>query len=93
MRIIVDEPSSSGRWFLAGHVYTAGAATIRLSFADGRGHEASVQPNGYLLELLPWTSDSQPWPSEAVVLDRHGAVIERYLPAVDDLLGGDEPAP
>jgi hypothetical protein len=92
MHIVVEETPRSGRWFLAGHVHTPGAATIRLGFADGRRHEVPVQPNGYLLELIPWTSDTQPWPSEAVVLDGHGEVIERDPgnPRVDDFLGDEE---
>ncbi|GAA4639701.1 hypothetical protein GCM10023196_102380 [Actinoallomurus vinaceus] len=92
MHLVVEETSHMGRWFVGVHIYRAEAATVRLGFQDGRRHELAVQPNGYALDLIPWASHGQPWPSEALVLDAQGAIIERFPwdPAAHGLLSDEE---
>jgi hypothetical protein len=77
MHLAVDEIAHSSRWVLAGHVFTPGAATVRVVFTDDRIHECDVQPNGYFLALLPGTSDAQPHIADNVALDSVGNVLER----------------
>ncbi|WP_433182553.1 hypothetical protein [Actinoallomurus sp. CA-150999] len=92
MHLVVEETPRSGRWFVGVHVRGAEAATVRLGFEDGRRHDLTLQPNGHALDLIPWTSDAQAWPSEALVLDEQGAITERFPwdPATHGLLSDKE---
>ncbi|MCO5974542.1 hypothetical protein [Actinoallomurus soli] len=94
MLIVIEETLRRGRWFVGGHLFRPGAVAVRLDFEDGHSHEVAVQPNGYFLDLLPRSSEAQPWRFDAVALDGHGRLIERHAGrrTLDDLPGEAEPS-